>query len=221
MAKIIDLTMPIENHFRWPVERKLVGDFERGDAFQVTWIGMGVHGFTHIDSPRHMVPLGETSSEVALDRVVGDAVVVDLSGIKPNTGISVESLEKNSPEVIAGDIVLLRAAWDLVESYKTPEFWTRAPYMTKEACEWLMARKVKAVGFDFPQDYPIRGLLKGKKASMSEFITHDVLLRQGIILIEYLCNLSMISGNRTTLVALPIKLPDADGAPARVIALNS
>ena len=60
MEKIIDLTMPIESHFRWPVERKLLGDFEKEDAFQVTWIGMGVHGFTHIDSPRHMVPLGET-----------------------------------------------------------------------------------------------------------------------------------------------------------------
>jgi kynurenine formamidase len=46
-----------------------------------------------------------------------------------------------------------------------------------------------------------------------------VLLRNGVIMIEYLCNLRRIPGDRTPLVALPLKIPDSDGAPARVIAL--
>ncbi len=50
-------------------------------------------------------------------------------------------------------------------------------------------------------------------------MTHDVLLRNGVIMIEYLCNLHRLSGDRTFLVALPLKIPDCDGAPARVIAL--
>ena len=73
MKTIIDLTMPVEAHFRWPVERKLVGSFEREDDFQITWIGMGVHGFTHLDAPRHMVPSGGTTSDIGLDRIVGEA----------------------------------------------------------------------------------------------------------------------------------------------------
>lgn len=220
MQTIIDLTMPVETHFRWPVERKLIGSFEKDDDFQITWIGMGVHGFTHIDSPRHMVPSGRTTSDIDLDRVVGEAAVIDLTGIKPNTAISGELLAAKAPPIAAGDIVLLRTSWDMVESYQTPEFWTHSPYMTRDACEWLLAQEIKTIGYDFPQDYPIRGLLSGQKASMADFVTHDILLRQGVIMIEYLCNLSALQEIRTMLVALPIKIPDADGAPARVIALG-
>ena len=41
------------------------------------------------------------------------------------------------------------------------------------------------------------------------------------IQIEYLCNLGALQGPRTTLFALPLKVPGADGAPARVIAYDS
>ncbi len=40
MRRIIDLSLPIVEHFRWPVERKLVGDMAKGDNFQITWLGM-------------------------------------------------------------------------------------------------------------------------------------------------------------------------------------
>ncbi len=31
MARIVDLSMPIEDHFRWPVERAQAGDLAAGD----------------------------------------------------------------------------------------------------------------------------------------------------------------------------------------------
>ena len=107
--KIIDLTMPVERHFRWPVERGLRGDFAKGDAFQVTRLDVVVHGFTHIDSPRHMVPQGPTTSEVGLERVVGEAAVVDLSGIAENTAIGPELLAAHGGHIRPDDIVLLVA----------------------------------------------------------------------------------------------------------------
>jgi arylformamidase len=218
MPRIIDLTLPIEEHFRWGVERRLKGDFAEGDDFQVTWLGLPVHAFTHIDAPRHMVPDGPTTSEIGLERVVGEAAVVDLAGIAPDTAIGPALLADKGAHVRAGDIVLLRTCWDRAASIRTPEFWTTAPYMTRAACEWLLAKDIKALGVDFPQDYPIRGLLTGETAPISAFVTHDVLLRAGVILIEYLCNLAALESERTQLFALPLKLPDADGAPARVIA---
>ncbi len=83
MTRIVDLSMPIEDHFRWPVARSQKGDLEAGDVFQVTRLGWIVHGFTHIDAPRHMVAGGDTTSEVALEKMVGTAAVLDLSGIAP------------------------------------------------------------------------------------------------------------------------------------------
>ena len=56
-------------------------------------------------------------------------------------------------------------------------------------------------------------------APTSEYVSHDVLLRNGVILIEYLCNMGALEQDRVMLVALPLKLPESDGAPSRVIAL--
>jgi arylformamidase len=220
MTRIVDLTMPVEDHLRWPVDRRLKGDFAKGDQFQVTWAGWSVHGFTHVDAPRHILPKGATTSELALDRVVGEAAVIDLTGIAPNAAIEADLLERRGGHLRENDIVLLKTSWDRVESPRAPEFWTRSPYMTRGASEWLLSRKPRAVGFDFPQDLPIRDLLQSVTRPIADFVTHDVLLRRGVTLIEYLCNMAELRSPRTQFFALPLKLLDADGAPARAIAIE-
>lgn len=221
MTRIVDLSMPIEDHFRWPVERSQKGDLEAGDVFQITRIGWIVHGFTHVDSPRHMVAGGDTTSEVGLDRMVGAAAVLDLSGIAPLTEITAGMIAEAGGHLEAGDIALLKTCWETQRDPKTPEFWIDSPYLSAEACHWLLKRGIKALGVDFPQDYPIRDLLGGKQAPITEMVSHDILLRNGVILIEYLTNLGALSSPRTTLFALPLKIPNSDGAPARVIAYEA
>ncbi len=221
MSRIVDLSMPIENHFRWPVERSQRGDLEAGDNFQVTYLGWIVHGFTHVDAPRHMLAGGATTDQVPLERTVGAAAVIDLSGLAAKTEITAELVSARGAHLEAGDIALLKTCWEDVHAPSTPEFWTESPYLSAAACRWLLARGIKALGVDFPQDYPIRLLLDGKSAPIADFVSHDILLRNGVILIEYLCNLGALTGPRTTLFALPLKVPGADGAPARVIAYEA
>ena len=221
MSKIIDLTMPLEDHLRWPVDRKQVQDFGRGDQFQVTWAGWAVHGFTHMDAPRHMLPTGQTTSDIALETVVGECAVFDLTGIADNTPITAERLANSVGVVKPGDIALIKAEWDTRYANKSADFWTNAPYLTQEAAHYLLETGVKSVAFDFPQDYPIRLLLKHEVAPIEDFVTHHILLRNNVILIEYLCNTAALQAERPTLYCLPLKLPDADGAPARVIAVEA
>ncbi len=78
---------------------------------------------------------------------------------------------------------------------------------------------LRAAAFDFPQDYTIRLLLHGEMRPVEEHVTHDVLLRNGVILIEYLSNTKALDRDRVWFCCLPLKVPDSDGAPARVIAL--
>jgi arylformamidase len=217
---IIDLSMPIANHLRWAVDRHLKADFAHGSTFQVTSMGWSVHGFTHIDAPRHMVPDGETTTDLSLDTVVGSAAVVNLTGVAPESEISPAMFESAGSHIEPRDIVIVKTAWDTVESPQTAEFWTRAPYMSRGAAEWLLKRQVRAVAFDFPQDYPIRKLLNDEVDPISEFVTHDVLLRNRVTLIEYICNTASIGQDRVDFFALPLKILDADGAPARVIAIQ-
>jgi arylformamidase len=222
MQRIIDLSVPIADHFRWPVERRTIGDHAKGDLAEVTWLGWPVHGFTHMDSPKHYFTDAKTTDDIPLETTIGEATVFDLDPVRPDEAITPERLAKASGgHLQRGDIALMRSCWDTQRSLETREFWTDAPYLTREAAEWLLAQGVRAVGFDFPQDQPIRGLLDGKRAPLEEHVTHDVLLRNGVILIEYLANTKAITQPRVWFCCLPLKVPAADGAPARVIAIES
>jgi arylformamidase len=219
-SRIIDLTMPVSDHFRWKVDRQLKEAHERGDQFQITWLGWSVHGFTHVDAPRHMVPGGATTSDFRLEQLTGEAAVVDLVDVKEGEQIDAQRLANRAGHVEAGDIVLLKTCWEERFPVDTPEFWTRAPWLTRDACDWLRKRRIKALGVDFPQDEPIRYLLGGVVKPISEYVSHDVLLREGILLIEYLCNLGELKKPRTHVFVLPLKVMDADGAPVRAIAVE-
>ena len=89
------------------------------------------------------------------------------------------------------------------------------------AAIWLREAGIKAVGFDFPQDYCIRFFLTGEaRPPLPEHVTHYHLLQRGVIMFEYLRNTRALRAPRSFVVALPVKLPDSDGAPARVIAIE-
>ncbi len=84
-------------------------------------------------------------------------------------------------------------------------------YLTQDAAEYLVSRKVRAVGIDF---------LSVEKFNAPEPIAHKTLLGNGIFIIESLSNaLKQFLGKRILMVCLPIKLEAGDGAPARVVAV--
>ena len=219
--QVIDLSMPVDaGHFRWPVERGTNGDFAKGDLFEASWLRTSCHGFTHMDAPRHMVPGGPTLDDLELGRVVGPAAVIDLSDIRPNEEITLDRLAAAAGHLRAGEIALFRTGWDTQRDWRTEAFWREAPYISRAAAEWLLERGPTACAFDFPQDYTIRLLLDGEVRPIPEHVTHDVLLRNNVTLIEYLVGTMAVPGPRTFLAALPVRMAGSDGAPARVVAIE-
>jgi kynurenine formamidase len=103
----------------------------------------------------------------------------------------------------------------------TERFWKDAPYTGRSACEWLVARGAKAVGYDYPPDYCIRTSIfsPGTKITREECTTHHIFFPKGITVIEYLTNLDQIGAARCRLIALPLRVTGADGSPVRAIAL--
>lgn len=218
--EIIDLSMPIEPHFRWPVDLAIKGDIAAGDPFRVSRISMTCHGFSHVDAQAHVIAHSPTIEATALSRVVGPCRVLDLRDVAPNQAIDAERLAAADPGGPEGEILLLSSGWDTKRDYRTREFWLDAPYLTREAALWLKDRKPTALAFDFPQDYPIRLLLDDKHVPFDQHVTHDICLRAGITLIEYVVNTSSLKNPRTFLCAAPLKLPNADGSPARIFAIE-
>lgn len=216
--RIIDLTMPITPHWRFGMALDRTQAHEDGHVFQISKLTLGVHGFTHVDAPRHCVPGGPTIEAVALETVCGTAKVLDVSHAGPNHGIGPDELAA-AGSVARGDLLLVRSNWERQVAYTTRDFWLQAPYLTDAAAAWLAERQPRAVGFDFPQDYVIRELVN-RQPALREFPTHDLLLARGIILIEYLVNLAAIAGPTTLFMAAPLKLPGSDGAPARAVAIE-
>lgn len=219
--QVIDLSMPIETgHLRWPVERGKRGDFDEGSLFEATWLQTSCHGFTHVDAPRHMVPGGPTLDALDLARVVGRAAVIDLSDVAANEEIDAARLAPAAEHLAAGEIALFRTCWDRQRDWHEAAFWRDAPYLSRDACEWLLERAPTACAFDFPQDYTIRLLLDGIVRPIVEHVSHDVLLRNNVTLIEYIVNTAALTDSHTILCAAPIRLTCSDGAPARVVALD-
>jgi len=220
--RIIDLSRPIDaGHFRWPVERRKVKSHAAGDGAEATFLGWTVHGFTHMDAPRHFDPQGATTDEIALETVIGAACVVDVSQVRADQPVTAAMVAAGGTELQSGDIALIRSGWDRFESIDTPAFWTRAPWLTDDACRWLLERQVKAVAFDFPQDRCIRDLVTGSRVpERAEMTSHLILLENGIIMFEYLCNMMAIGRPRVEFIGLPLKVAHCDGAPARAIAIE-
>ncbi len=219
--RIVDLTMPIAtDHVRWKAERTVAGDTTRGDLFQVTTLKVSCHAFTHVDARRHYFGDGPTIEATPLEDVVGDAAVIDLLDVEPNEAVGPEKLSARFAHVRTGDKVLLKSGWDTKRSFRTQEFWLDAPYLTREAALFLKDKGVRTIAYDFPQDYAIRLLLQGEVRPIEEHVTHDILLRAGVNMIEYVVNTSAISADRVLLSAAPLKIPGADGAPARVYAIE-
>lgn len=218
--KIIDLSMPIAPHFRWPVELSIKGDIASGDQFRVSKIAGPCHGFSHVDAAAHFVAGAPTIEATPLSQVVGACRVLDLSARPANAPIEPEHLAAADPGGKEGEILLLAAHWNDRRDHQDKSFWTEAPWLTLESAQWLAARKPSAVAFDFPQDYPIRLLLEGKEVPKPEHVTHHVLLSHGVTLIEYVCNTSRLSAPRNLFSAAPLLIPNADGAPARFYAIE-
>jgi kynurenine formamidase len=111
-VKVVDLTqsmtngMPVMDGIEPPAFRDLAEVAADGYAMsQYTFIN---HTGTHVDAPAHQIAGGATLDDIPLDRLVTEALTIDLSAHDPGpVGLAV--LGRFLPEVRRNDIVLLRS----------------------------------------------------------------------------------------------------------------
>ncbi len=219
--RIIDLSMPISDaHPRWKTEVTFTGDIAKGDTSRQTWLKVSCHAFSHVDARRHCYEDGATIEATPLGDLVGQDDVIDLMDVKPMEAIGVERLAPRGAALKKGGMALFKSGWDTQRSPYTREFWLDAPYLTREAAEWLLATGIRTIAYDFPQDFSIRHSLSGRKSPLSDMVTHDILLRAGVHMVEYVVNTAEIREARVFFSAAPLKIPGSDGAPARVYCIE-
>jgi len=218
--KIIDLSVPIGEETLSPPSVNLqltLTTYHRGPGFwQASKVEMLLHTGSHVDFLRHVQQDGETAVDVDLERVCGEALVVDLSFAGPNHEISVADMEQHAQQVKAGDIVLVRTDWTEKQWGNFPTYYMESPYCSPQAAQWLVDRGARAIGFDCFSEYCARL----PDFTSEDFIIHKVILENGAILMQQMTNLSQLpSGQRFQFFAPFVKMSAAEGSPARFFAL--
>jgi len=173
-----------------------------GDACNLSLLTLGSHTGTHVDAPYHFLADGPRLGDVSLDRMVGEALVADLRG-----RAAIDAAALDQVPLRAGDILLCRT--DNSWRWEATEFQRDFTYLTEDAAELLVARGVRAVGMDY---------LSIERFGSESFPVHHRLLGAGVFVIEGL-DLRAVEPGRYTLVCLPLKFPELDGAPARAVLL--
>ena len=231
--RIIDLSLTIDpacNYIQFPRSTvygrpepattiETVSDINEVNIF-VCKFSMTTQSFTHYDAPAHYIKGGLKNDEVPLETLIGEGPVIDMMHKAPNEGVTAEDLEKSGAEIRPGDIAMIRTGWT-DRAWGTRQFWEEMIYLSTDACQWLIQRKIKALAQDFMTcDPPLNPPPDRRWPAPRWSPNHLDFLGAGIPLIEWLTNMGSITQPRVTLICLPIKLKGTDGAPCRVIAIE-
>jgi kynurenine formamidase len=164
------------------------------------------HIGTHVDAPAHQIAGGDTLDQIGLERLVTDAVTIDVAGREPGP-LTTEDLELHLGKIHVGDIVFLYS--DNAKNWGTDAYWTGWSYPDAQAAAALIDRGISAIGFDGPSADPV---------DSQTFDLHRIWLGAGRMIIENATNLDQLP-ERARVVVAPLKVRDANGAPARIFAL--
>jgi len=172
-------------------------------------LSCGVHIGTHVDAPLHYIRDGVSVDELPLSSLIGPVRVFELP----------DEIERIGPEEMS-----VLNGWECVERvlFKTrnSRFWSEPMHsfrsdftaFSAEGARWLSQRNgIKCVGIDY-----LSVQLYGDTSPE----THQVMLKEGIVLIEGL-DLSGVSPGDYNLYCLPLKLAGAEGAPARAVLVEA
>lgn len=199
--RVIDISMPI--HHGMPVyknreEKRPVRTVERmipRDSVNESNIRMNLHTGTHIDAAFHMMEGGWTAEKLPLEKFITPCRVLDMTGVKD--GITREDLLPH--DIKAGDFLLFKT-----RNSFDPEFRADFIYIRADAAQFLRDKGIKGVGID----------ALGVERDQPGHETHLALLGNDIMVIEGLA-LKDVDPGDYLLIALPLLIEGADGAPAR------
>ncbi len=210
--KVHDVSVTISEELPiWPgnpgLSMKLTNSLARGDDANVTRLEMGVHTGTHIDAPFHFEPDGRSVDQLPMEVLVGPCRVFDMTEVGESIGPS----DLETIDFTCTSRVLFKT--------KNSEWWARGQrqfqknfiHLHEEGARFLIECGVKLVGIDY---------LSVERFASPDHATHHILLRNQVVIIEGV-DLSAVSAGEYELIALPLKLKGADGAPARVLLRES
>jgi arylformamidase len=207
----MDVTRPLQPDLAgWPgdtpVRLEQRWSRARGDSVTVGWFQQSLHAGTHCDAPLHFLTDGAAAESLDPTVLCGPALVVDARG-QEVIELSDMDLSLSAGGQACPPRVLLRTdAW--VDSRTFP---ARIPVPSRETIGRLADAGVRVLGVDLPSVDPL---------DCPRLVNHHALHRAGIVILEGL-DLTRIAHGHYEMLALPLLIPGADGAPVRALLRKS
>lgn len=231
-SKLVDLSYTYDaDTIYWP---NADGFRHRKDVWAITeggyWYAAGEftsaeHGGTHIDSPIHFFERGVSVDAIPVKDLIAPVSVIDVSAQAAQdpdyrvTAADIQNWEQTHGRLEPTTIAMFRTGWG--------QYWpNRLAYMgddtpgdiehlhfpglSAEAAELLVQREIAGVAIDTASmDY----------GPSQDFIVHQILMEAGIYGVENVANAAELPETGATMIALPLKIAEGSGSPARVVAL--
>lgn len=214
--KIIDLSrvmLPGKEPFKLNVQtyfvEELLPQFKRktDDWYILQEWELSSHVGTHVESPYHHMKEGSDIAGLALETLIGDAVILDFRGRKPDDEIGLDDFHALEINVRPGDIVLIHTGYD--RDYGRPDYGR--PFISQDLVDWLVDKPIACLGID------ASGIERYKAEDQP---SHKKLFSAGIPIIEELTNLEAVTRQRFQFIGLPLRIEGADASPIRAIAIE-
>jgi arylformamidase len=210
--RIHDISQPVGTSTAvWPGDRpvELVWTLSRarGDSVNVAALTTTVHAGTHVDGFRHVTDHGETAAQMPLDAYIGRCTVIDVGardepGARDEIGVDdVASIDLRRVERV---LFRTRRAVDAAV------FPARFAHIAPALAQRLADAGVRLAGTDAPSVDPV---------DSKTLDAHHAFVRGGVAILENVV-LTDVEPGEYTLVALPLRLVEADSSPVRAVLLE-
>lgn len=175
-----------------------------GDTeFQIGRIDLVGNTGTYIDCPFHRYADGADTAGVLLEQLA------DLPGLCIRIPPAMMAI---GPEVfaglpLAGKAVLVNTGWS--RHWRTDAYYYGHPFLTEAAALLLRDAEIKLIGID---GYNVDDTRTQQRP------VHSILLREGILIVEHLCQLEDLPASGFTFSAVPPKIVGMGTFPVRAFA---
>ena len=200
-----------------------------------------MHTGTHLIAPIYSVQKGLDVASLPLDSLFGNGIVLSIP--KGSYDAITSDDLKAAGEVKEGDFVVINTGWHHKYS-DSLEYYGEAPGLTKEAAEWLLAKKPKLVAIDTPfLDHPLATSMgphrlgpfqkrlageykaaTGKDPAVEHgewYAALKTISAAGIpVVVQAAGDIDDLNGKRATFAAQPWKLEKGDACQIRFVAMT-
>jgi kynurenine formamidase len=230
-ATLVDLTHVFdEETIVWPTEpygfrRESSTKGSGEDHYATGRFSTPEHGGTHLDAPSHFAAGKHTADLVPLPRLMAEAVVIDIvakAAANPDAQLEpadIEAFEQQHGAIPRGAFVLVRTGWSdrwpdrkryLGDDRPGEASKLHFPGIAPEAATLLVERGVGAVGID------TASIDHGPSQA---FDAHRTFASAEVPTFENVARLGMVPETGAVVIALPMKIGDGSGGPARIVAV--